>query len=116
VCACHLTFPDPNATAGRHDRAGRTIVNWSPDTRAESPALGSHDCASSSATRAITSLPLPKPLDLVDDVQAIDVHVNNGAEAGSGFPKAEALILSRIHSGLESRCFYGKKPITLDIA
>jgi len=55
-------------------------------------------------------------LDLVDDVQAIDVHVNNGAEAGSGFPKAEALILSRIHSGLESRCFYGKKPITLDIA
>jgi hypothetical protein len=32
----------------------------------------------------------------------------NRAEAVSGFPKPEALILSRIHSGLEPRCFTEK--------
>jgi hypothetical protein len=33
-------------------------------------------------------------VDQVDDVQAVDVHVNNRAEAVSGFPKPEALISS----------------------
>jgi hypothetical protein len=49
------------------------------------------------------------PLNLVDDVQAaVDVDVNNRAEAVSGFPKPEALILSRIYSGPGSRCFTEK--------
>jgi hypothetical protein len=53
-------------------------------------------------------VPTSEAVDLVDDVQAVDVHVNNRTEAVSGFPKPEALILSRICSGLEPECFTEK--------
>jgi hypothetical protein len=55
-------------------------------------------------------------VDLVDDVQAVDVHVNKRAEAVSGFPKPEALILSGNPQRPRVEVFYGKKPIRLGIA
>jgi hypothetical protein len=55
-------------------------------------------------------------VDLVADVQAVDVHVNNRAEAVSGFPKPEALIFKQNPQRPWVEVFYGKNPITLDIA